>query len=380
MRTKRRRYQRGCLRNANGSWIVKYYDADGRQRTETIGRSIGPEKISRNEAERRRAELIQRINNEPKRESMTFGQFVDQRFLPVRTDDVLKSVRAGSVNRQQQRLNAYILPVIADVRLADLEQEHLRDVLRRACAKPSLGNSTLKKIRVDLMHVCRFAAGEGFIDRPIWEKLPVPESSKAPAEKPTVTLDQYRTITNALTERDRLAFDLVMFGGLRQSEVFALQVGDLQGDHLRIERSVYEGKINRPKTDDSRRLIGLPAAILARLRAYAEGLPANDAQAWLFPSSKVVKPEWPDNAMDNRIRPALEPLGYKWINFAVLRRTFSSLHRKAGTDLDLIAYQQGHTKSTHLDDYVQYSPAMTAAALERVYSQFLGMPQENRAN
>lgn len=75
------------------------------------------------------------------------------------------------------------------------------------------------------MHVCRFAAGEGYLERPIWEKLPMAESAKPRAEKRTITLEQYREASGLLSERDRLAFDLVMFVGLRESEVFRAASG-----------------------------------------------------------------------------------------------------------------------------------------------------------
>ena len=55
----------------------------------------------------------------------------------------------------------------------------------------------------------------------------MPESAKAPAAKRTVSQAQYHA---ALTERDRLVFDLMMFVGLRASEVFGLRVGDIGGD------------------------------------------------------------------------------------------------------------------------------------------------------
>lgn len=147
-----------------------------------------------------------------------------------------------------------------------------------------------------------------------------------------------------------------------------------------MDRSLYEGEVNAAKTSDSQRRIGAPAAILKRLRVHVEGLPANDAESWLFPSTRVITPEWPDNAMENRIRPAISKAGYRWLNFAILRRTFSTLHRAAGTDLDLIAYQHGHNKSTHVDHYVQYTPSMLTAQLDKVYSTFLELPRENRAS
>lgn len=380
MRTRKRRYQKGCLRNVSGAWIVKYYDATGRHRTETLGRSTGPQRISRNEAERRRADFMAGINSEKRIDTMTVAQFVERRFLPTRRDNVLKPVRAGTIDRQEQRLNRYVLPIIGGNVMAQLEQEDLRNVLRQACLTPSLGQEMLRKIRADLTNLCKTALGEGILSRSIWVGLPRAESVKPPAEKLTIAAEQYSIALATLTERDRLVFDLIMFVGLRASEVFGLQIGNIGADHIRIERSLYEGDINKPKTLKSRRRIGAPAAILARLRAYSEGLAANHAEAWLFPSTTVLTPEWPDNAMDNRIRPALKSVGLGWLTYAILRRTFSTLHRAAGTEVDLIAYQQGHTKKIHVEEYVQYTPSMLTAQLEAVYSKFLEMPRENRAN
>src|SRR5450755_272862 len=60
-----------------------------------------------------------------------------------------------------------------------------------------------------------------------------------------VTLAEYLRAWTALEERERLAFDLVTFCGLRESEVYGLKNGDvLQLEALRVERSWYKGDIN----------------------------------------------------------------------------------------------------------------------------------------
>ncbi|MFN7918919.1 MAG: site-specific integrase [Bryobacteraceae bacterium] len=318
------------------------------------------------------------INKDRRRDrrQATFEEFVNKVFIPNREDPELKPVRGGTLRNQVQRLKAYVLPCIGPVIFENLEQEHLRGVLKEA-RKRELGAEMLRKIRTDLIHVCRSAAGEGYLDRQIWEKLPVAESTKAPAEKRTVNLEQYADAWVALAERDRIAFHLVMLFGLRESEVFALRCGDILGNGLRIDESVYGGQWDDPKGKRSWRKVYLTPDFLERLTAYKDGLPANDSDAWLFPSTAVSTPEWPGNAMKNRIRPALAPLGLGWLNFAILRRSYSTLNRKFGTDDVVAAHQQGHDKALHLREYVQVDDLdAIAAEAGKLSVQFNGVLRE----
>jgi integrase len=379
MRTRKRRYLTGCIRNVSGSWILKYYDPKGHQRTHTLGRSTGTDRISKSEVERRRDEFVRPLNESRRqqRQETTFGSFVLTMYLPERRDAEMESVRQGTIDNEEQRLKAYILPVLGQIRFEDLEQDDLRKTLKAArrlsndADLPRLGQEMLRKLRSDLIRICRKASGKGYLDRPIWEGLDRAESLKPANQKKTASMEQYVEAWLIQEARDRLAFDLAGLVGLRESEVYALQCQDIRADGIDVCRSLYKGVVNNPKTKGSRRFVGVPEAILARLRAYIERLPANGPGAWLFPSTTLITPEWPENAMKNRIRPRLANAGYHWLNFAVLRRTFSSAHRKRGTDLDMMAHQQGHDKATHLREYVQYDPAQLTAEVEKLHSDFV---------
>ena len=70
------------------------------------------------------------------------------------------------------------------------------------------------------------------------------------------------------------------------------------------------------------------------------------------------------------IHPRLEPLGLDWVNFAVLRRSHSTLHEDRGTDAKIIADQQGHGLGVHLDRYVDSSVARKREAAVALWSDF----------
>jgi integrase len=238
----------------------------------------------------------------------------------------------------------------------DLRPEHLRDVLRKQ-ATAGLSYGPVSQIRCALGDMIKMMVAEGYLATNIAEGLKTPRSARRTDRTSLrrVSLAQYLQVWTALDERERLAFDLVTFCGLRGSEVYGLKNGDLfQQGAIRVERSWYRGSINPTKTNEVRN-VGLDAEIFERLMAWIETLPDRTSSGWLFPSERIVRPLLPDNVLRRSVYTRLEPLGLDWITFAVLRRSHSTLHKERGTDPKIIADEQGHGLGVHLADYVDSS-------------------------
>lgn len=71
------------------------------------------------------------------------------------------------------------------------------------------------------------------------------------------------------------------------------------------------------------------------------------------------------------IRPRLRPVGLGWMNFEVLRRSHSTLHKQRKSDLKIIADQQGHGMRAHLEDYVQSKVHERKAEASKLDADFL---------
>src|SRR4051794_4504637 len=84
-------------------------------------------------------------------------------------------------------------------------------------------------------------------------------------------------------------------------------------------------------------------------------------------------PIWPESVLRMFVRPKLRPVELGWINFAVLRRSHSTLHKQRNSDLKIIADQQGHGMRTHLDKYVQSGVAERKAEAAKLYADFNGV-------
>jgi integrase len=144
-------------------------------------------------------------------------------------------------------------------------------------------------------------------------------------------------------------------------------------DRIEIERSWYKGRYEPPKTPKSQRTVGVPDEILGQLKSWIAKLPVNGPTDCVFPSAKLVTPIWPESVLRNYIRPKLRPVKLGWINFAVLRRSHSTLHKRRNSDLKIIADQQGHGMRTHLESYVQSAVGERKAEAAKLYADFTGV-------
>ncbi|HEV2173344.1 MAG TPA: hypothetical protein VGR71_07245, partial [Nitrospira sp.] len=142
------------------------------------------------------------------------------------------------------------------------------------------------------------------------------------------------------------------FIGMRPGEILALQRRHIAEDcsKLVIEKRLYRGDIDDPKTRSSTRTVGIPSQTARELRQWMELVPRHP-EAWVFASENPAKPLWRDNVWYRSMKPTLEAIGLGWANFQVLRRTHASLGHDAGIDPKVSADQRGHGIGVALDVY-----------------------------
>jgi integrase len=367
-----RRFQHGSLCSSpdRRRWIVKFYYAPGKQTTKTLGPKA---QISRRQAEMMRDELVRPLNMSPfrSRGEDTFEQFIEDVFLPMKRESGEWRENTGKESTREIRL--HLLSELGEFRFEELSPALLRNVLRKK-AEQGLRRQVLNHLKGYLTDICQCAVAEGYLGTNISEGLKAPLKLTRPGDaKLIVTLEQYAQAWRLLDERERLCFDLVMFAGMRESEAFALWCGDITKDGLHIERSWYKGRYEPPKTPKSQRVVGVPDEIMERLVAWISKLPVNAPGSCIFPSTTLVTPIWPESVLRNHVRPRLRPVNLGWINFAVLRRSHSTLHKRRNSDLKIIADQQGHGMRTHLDNYVQSGVAERKGEASKLYADFTGV-------
>jgi integrase len=379
MTTKRaRRYQRGSVcKSQNGQiWYGKYYPAPGApQKRVPLGRT---EEMDEKQARTALDDIVAVLNRNPTHAlgAEPVRRFVEQVFIPQKYEN--GDWRKATGREAEYVFRRSILPEIGELRCRDLKAAHLRAVLRKVTST-GVSYESVSKVRFAMGDMVKRMVAEQYLTSNIALGLKTPKSARKSdrSRLRRVTLADYLEAWTVLDERERLACDLVTFCGLRESEAYGLKNGDLfELGAIRVERSWYEGDINPTKTDEKRN-VGVPAEIFERLTAWIAKLPDRSHQGWVFPSERIVTPLLPDNVLRRSIYPRLEPLGLDWINFAVLRRSHSTLHEDRGTSPKIIADQQGHGLGVHLDKYVASSVARRREAVSALWSDFTALRSDS---
>jgi integrase len=158
---------------------------------------------------------------------------------------------------------------------------------------------------------------------------------------------------------------------MRQGEILALQWQDvdLKKGVLRVRRTVYNGVVNPPKSESSRRSITLTGMAREALKKHKE---KGGGGEWVF-SSRVGTPVSCHNLINRSWRPLLDEAGLPRIPFHNLRYTCASLLLSQGVHPKLVQELLGHADiTTTLNTYSHVIPSLrgkTASAIEDVLGE-----------
>jgi integrase len=369
--TRARRYQRGSIgKSENGEvWYGKYYPVPGApQKRVQLGRTAEmDEKRARTVLD----DIVAELNRNPghRLAAEPVRRFVEQVYIPQKYEN--GEWRKGTGQEAEYLFRRRILPEIGELRCCDVKAEHLRNVLR-GLAAAGLSYESVSKVKFAMKDMVKRMMAEEYLTANIAGGLKTPGMARRSdrSRLRRVTLAEYLRAWSAIEERERIALDLVMFCGLRGSEVYGLKHADLfQPGAIRVQRSWYKGAINPTKTNVVREA-GIDWEIFGRLTDWIASLPDRGQEAWVFPSERIATPLLPDNVLRRCLYPRLEPLGLEWINFAVLRRSHSTLQEEKGTSAKVIADQQGHGLGVHLSKYVASPLDQKRAAVSALWSDF----------
>jgi integrase len=162
----------------------------------------------------------------------------------------------------------------------------------RKLAEAGLSHESVSKVRFAMGDMVKRMVAEEYLTSNIASGLKTPKAARRSdrSRLRRVTLREYLQAWTVLEERERLAFDLVTFCGMRESEAYGLRNGDLfQRGAIRVERSWYRGEINPTKTNEIRE-VGVGLEIFERLMAWVATLPDGSTAGWVFAAGQRPAP------------------------------------------------------------------------------------------
>ena len=200
---------------------------------------------------------------------------------------------------------------------------HASKLLRAIAAECDLTKTTLQHIKGVLSGIFTFAKNEGAFDgsNPVQGAM-IPGIAREPEETYAYNLVQVLRILEVLPLLPKALVATAAFAGLREGELRGLEWPDYTGEQLAVNRSIWKGVVNQPKTRASRQ----PVPVIPKLAKIMDEYRASMHK----PTTGVMFHDGSGERLDTDklaqrvIRPAVEAIGLPWYGWHGFRRGVAS--------------------------------------------------------
>jgi integrase len=295
-------------------WVFRYWadeiGLDGCMRTvrkyQVVGPSKGEGAITKKEAEIERDRFLAKLNapstdaavKQIASTGVAFFRTVAQMYMDAylaREGQISKPTR----EKETFYLREYILPRWGALRLNEIQPQAVEDWLHTAFS----AWWTMHAARAIMTRIFKHAEGHG-----LWEEGKRSPSSRArlgkkrpQRERRIVSFEETARVLARLEEPNRLIIETCIASGARISEVLGLawRHVDLDAGTINIEQRVWHQDVGRPKSDGSKRVLGIGELV----ERYAEKAAEDEATPGLFVFQQKRAPGKP--LWDSGVRDAL---------------------------------------------------------------------------
>ena len=395
----RRRFQDPQLELVGNWWQIRVYRdsyVNGRRRRRRQRVRLAPASMSVREVQKIRTEYLRPINQSLISEgsAMPFEGYVTTVY------DVVELPQLASTTQPRYRgiIRNYLIPAFGSWCLRELTNLNLQKYIlgfpiEDAVKDRSGGRAgdvgkrfsweAVDKIRDVLSSILGSAVKHGFLVKNPAEGVIVPRARRgARCQKHFLRPEQFAALIEMIPEPYATMVYTAMYTGLRVSELIALRWSDIHEQSITIDERYCRGDWAEPKSDASNATIPVNRKVIERiqkLRTMIVEVKAGRA----IRRYGVVKADGPDdlvfqsvrdgghmrdnNILVRHIKPAARKLGLEWVNWLVLRRSYSTWLRMVGTDpRDRQSLMRHARFTTTAEVYEQDLPESQFRAVEKL--------------
>jgi integrase len=350
----RRRFQRGQLIQCEHGWAVRFYEDyvdQGKRRRRRVQHLLGSfEKLSKRQALSEMAKKMAAINDlsvHP-RTTLPFREQAQVWLQQCRTRK-RKPLKPSTLSGWEGILERHIDKVLGDVPLSDVGNRTLKDLVEKLMQK-SLSAQTIKNV-VQVVKLMKGSAkdeegNEVYPTKWNHEFIDMPIVDEATRNKPSFTGEQVSNIVATAVGRLQMACVLFAATGLRAGELLGLEVRHFGGNTITVEQAVWSGKVQAPKTANSRRVIDLHPDVANLLREFL-----GERKAGFIFQTSGGQPITQTNLLKREFHPLLEQLGISKRGFHSFRRYRNTFLRNARCPEGLLKFWMGHANTSMSDNY-----------------------------
>jgi integrase len=330
--------------------------------------------MTRGDAEQALSEILRPINrgvSQGPRPVYTFKKFVEEQYLPFNR----RGWKESTAGTSEQIITTHLVPEFGDRLLQSIGREDLQNLLDRKATK--LSYSAVAHIRWFMSGIFKLAVSDGCIASNPAAELIIPKKCQAGREMRPLTEEEVNKYLGVFDLREKLIARLAIFEGMRPGEILALRWKSVAGEMIRVVERVYKRVLNTPKNGKTREG-AISDGTLALLKQWAELAQNPSPDGFVFPSENIATPLSPDNLWRRHMYPKLEEIGLGWATFQVLRKTNTSLSKKAGVDPKVASDQRGHGLGVSMEVYTTSDMEQKRAALKKLEATVFRQPDPER--
>ena len=326
-------YIKGSLVKDHGIWFVRARITDpatgkSTQRSKSTGLKVSGS--NKRKAEEKMREILAdwelEVNTKvPLGRNPKFGECVEK-WLEKKA----LSIRPNTLHSYEVNANAFIIPSLGEIRIADLTRQHIQSYFNSL--KDNVAVSTMKKHKVVIRGALEDAVLDGIVQVNVSDRVKLPKKKKF--EGHALTEEEVGGLLSKIEQEKepiRAAITLALVYGMRRSEICGLRWQDVDLKtgvlHIRNTYTEYSGIQLEEETTKSRAsrrdiyLVGDTAAYLQRLHEEQQRNGYDSDKVCLHENGKTVKPEY----LTRTIRSVLTKYGIENVRLHDLRHTAASL-------------------------------------------------------
>lgn len=396
----KRRFQDPAPEKVGNWWQIRVYRdeyVNGRRIRKRKRIRLAPACMSVREVQKLKAEFLRPLNQGLISEGSAtpFGGFVETVYRVTE----LPLMATTTQDRYHGIINQYLVPTFGSLCLRELTPLLLQKyILGFNVREPDetgrqnrsdggvvqkLSRESVDKIRDVLSSILGSAVKYGFLVKNPAEGVRLaPAKRGARRHKPFIRPEQFVELIELIQEPYATMVYVAVYTGLRVSELIALRWSDIHEQSITIDERFCRGDWAAPKSEASNATIPVNRKVIERIqrlrtmtvevkagrstRRYRV-VKSDGPHDLVFQSVQNGRPMRDNNILTRHIKPAARILGIGWVNWLVLRRSYSTWLRMVGTDpRDRQSLMRHSRFTTTAEIYEQDLPESQLRAVEKL--------------
>jgi integrase len=358
----RRSGQGGYVERKGNAFYVRFrIDVPGQEKRAyksiRICPAFGPGKMTKPERERRAKQIVAERGADTDEHfklvaavslGVTFKQQAEWFMTHVQARK-RKPIKPSTARCWNNFIKKWLNPHLGAVPLSSVNNPVLKELVSQMAAAKLSAKSIHSYVQIATMVVASAVNehGEELYPRK-WnhEFMDLPEVKNQ--HTPTFSSENVTKIVASAEGQYQVLYALLAGSGLRIGEAAGLEVSDVSADGmtLTIRQSVWNGRMQAPKTTNTFREIDLHPSLAAMLRAHV-----GQRMSGLLFSTASGKPISQTNILKRSLHPILKELQREKAGFHSFRRYRVTHLRKNRVPEDVLRFWIGHADKTVTDGY-----------------------------